>query len=158
MRAVLQRVTEARVSVDGRTVGAIGSGLLVLLGVARADTEADAAYIARKTVELRIFADEAGRFNRSLLETGGAVLLVSQFTLLAETRHGRRPSFTAAAPPEIAAPLCERVAALIRAHGVSVETGQFGAKMAVFLINDGPVTVIVDSREARSGHGTIDQS
>lgn len=147
MRAVLQRVSQAAVTVAGETVGAIGPGMLVLLGVAAGDTPDDAAYIARKTAELRVFADDDGRFNRSLLDTGGAVLLISQFTLFAETRHGRRPGFTAAAPPELAAPLVERTAELLRSRGVVVQTGRFGAHMRVSLVNDGPVTLMIDSRD-----------
>lgn len=147
MRAVLQRVTEASVTVAGAVVGAIGPGLLVLLGVAQGDTADDAAYLARKIAELRIFADDAGRFNRALVETGGAVLVVSQFTLLAETRRGRRPSFIGAAPPEVAQPLVEAVIRLLHERGLSVASGVFGAKMTVALSNDGPVTVIVDSRD-----------
>ena len=147
MRAVLQRVTEASVTVEGTVVGAIGAGLLVLLGVAQGDGEDDAAYLARKIAELRVFADDEGRFNRALTEIGGAALVVSQFTLLAETRHGRRPSFTGAAPPEVAAPLVDEVMRLLCARGLHVEGGKFGAKMTVALSNDGPVTVIVDSRD-----------
>jgi D-tyrosyl-tRNA(Tyr) deacylase len=147
MRAVLQRVTEASVTVAGEVVGAIGPGLLVLLGVAQGDSSSDAAFMARKIAELRIFADDEGRFNRALTEMGGAVLVVSQFTLLAETRHGRRPSFIGAAPPEVAAPLVEQVISLLRERGLLVEGGKFGAKMTVSLSNDGPVTVIVDSHD-----------
>ena len=147
MRAVLQRVTEASVAVAGEVVGAIGPGLLVLLGVAAGDSSADAAYMARKIAELRIFADEEGRFNRALTDTGGAALVVSQFTLLAETRHGRRPSFIGAAAPDLAAPLVEEVIGLLRERGLHVAGGKFGAKMTVSLSNDGPVTVIVDSHD-----------
>jgi D-aminoacyl-tRNA deacylase len=147
MRAVVQRVSEASVRVDDALVGAIGAGLLVLLGVAQGDSADDAAYVARKIADLRIFADAAGRFNRALADVNGAALVVSQFTLLADTRHGRRPSFVGAALPEVAAPLVAEVVALLRTRGLPVETGRFGAKMAVALINDGPVTVIVDSRD-----------
>jgi len=148
MRAVMQRVERASVEIDGRTVAAIGYGMLVLLGVASGDSEADAAWIARKLAEVRIFPDEAGRFNRGVTDLGGAALVVSQFTLFGDTRHGRRPGFTAAAPPEQASPLVERVAALLRDRGVPTQTGEFGAKMRVSLVNDGPVTLLFDSRGA----------
>jgi D-aminoacyl-tRNA deacylase len=146
VRAVLQRVESASVEVDGRAVAAIDYGMLVLLGVAAGDTEADAAWTARKLAEVRIFPDEAGRFNRGITDLHGAALVVSQFTLFGDTRHGRRPGFTAAAAPEQAAPLVERVAALLREHGVPTQTGEFGAKMRVSLVNDGPVTLLFDSR------------
>lgn len=145
MRAVLQRVTRASVTIEGETVGAIGRGLLVLLGVAQGDSEAQAARLATKTAELRIFPDETGRFNRSLLEVGGAALVVSQFTLLADVRRGRRPSFTDAAPPERAAQLVDAYVQHLRAQGVPVQTGRFGAMMQVELVNDGPVTVLLDT-------------
>jgi D-tyrosyl-tRNA(Tyr) deacylase len=148
VRAVLQRVSEASVSVDGDTVAAIGHGMLVLLGVADGDGEADATWIARKLAEVRIFPDAAGRFNLSILDTGGSALVVSQFTLLADTRHGRRPGFTAAAPPEQAAPLVERVAALLQERGIPAACGRFGAHMRVSLVNEGPVTLLFDSRGA----------
>ncbi|MHB8576692.1 MAG: D-aminoacyl-tRNA deacylase [Dehalococcoidia bacterium] len=147
MRAVLQRVREASVAVDGTVIAAIGGGMLVLVGVAVGDTEMDAAYVARKLAELRIFPDTEGRFNRSITDVGGEALLVSQFTLFGDTRHGRRPGFTGAAPPDVAAPLVDRVAQLLHASGVPTQTGRFGAKMAVTLVNDGPVTLIIDSRE-----------
>ena len=140
MRAVVQRVARARVSPGG----AIGAGLCVLLGVAEGDDEAAADRLARKTAELRIFPDDAGRFDRSLLDTGGAALVVSQFTLIADTRKGNRPSFAGAARPERARPLYERYCAGLRALGVPVETGVFGAHMEVELVNDGPVTVVLD--------------
>jgi D-tyrosyl-tRNA(Tyr) deacylase len=146
MRAVVQRVTESSVSVDGRVVGDIGPGLLVLLGVAQDDTVQDADYLAEKIVQLRIFEDETGKMNRSLLESGGALLVVSQFTLLGDCRKGRRPSFASAAPPETAEVLYLRFAAQVRAKGVTVATGQFRAMMKVNLVNDGPVTLIVESR------------
>jgi D-tyrosyl-tRNA(Tyr) deacylase len=146
MRAVVQRVTQSSVTVDGRLVGAIGPGLLVLLGVAQGDTEQDAEYLADKIVQLRIFEDEAGKMNLCLLESGGALLVVSQFTLLGDCRKGRRPSFAGAAPPETADALYQRFAAQVRARGVTVATGQFRAMMKVALINDGPVTLIVESR------------
>lgn len=147
LRAVLQRVSEARVTVEGRTIGAIGEGLLVLIGAGAEDTDADGEWIARKLAELRIFEDDAGKMNRSVEEAGGAVLLVSQFTLHADTRKGRRPSFTGALAPDRAAPLVARVAATLRARGLTVATGAFGADMDVALVNRGPVTIVLDSRE-----------
>jgi len=149
MRAVVQRVSRASVAVDGRTVGAIGSGLAVLLGVADTDTRGDAKAVADKLVGLRIFADEAGKMNLSVVESGGAVLVISQFTLLADIRKGRRPSFVHAADPEVANPLVDRVAEAIRAHGLEVATGEFGAHMAVDLVNDGPVTIVVETVDGR---------
>ena len=144
MRAVVQRVSRASVRVDGETVGACGRGLLVLLGAGREDTSETAARWAAKIARLRIFPDDAGRFDRSLLDTGGEALVVSQFTLLADTRKGNRPSFTGAAPPERAEPLVEVFCAALRDLGVVVETGAFGASMEVELVNDGPVTIVVD--------------
>ncbi len=149
MRLVIQRVSEAHVTVDGEVVGAIGRGLLVLVGVHREDTERDAEYLADKTVHLRIFEDEAGKMNRSLLEVieageDGGVLAVSQFTLYGDVRKGRRPSFGAAAPPERAEPLFEHYVRALRLRVKRVETGRFGAKMKVHLVNDGPVTLIVE--------------
>lgn len=155
MRAVIQRVSEASVAVEGRVVGAIRRGLLILLGVGIGDGEAEARLLAEKSANLRIFPDEEGRFNRSLLDIGGEALVVSQFTLYADTRRGRRPSFSAAAPPEIAAPLVETFANELRRLGVAVSTGQFGAMMQVALVNDGPVTILLDSaifREPRNRH------
>ena len=145
MRSVLQRVSRASVTVGGERVAAIGRGLLVLVGVARTDTEAEARKLARKAVELRIFPDAAGRFNLSLLEVGGEALVVSQFTLLADARRGRRPSFSEAAPPEVAEPLVEAFAQAMREAGVPTQTGRFGAMMDVNLVNDGPVTIVLDS-------------
>ena len=145
MRVVVQRVTQASVTADGVIVGEIAHGLLLLVGVAPADDAGTARRVAEKIAGMRIFADSAGRFDRSLLDTNGAALVVSQFTLLADVRKGRRPSFTAAAPPEIAAPLVEAFGAALRALGVPVATGVFSAKMSVSLVNDGPVTIIVDS-------------
>lgn len=145
MRAVVQRVSEASVAVEGQVVGAIGRGFLVLLGVTHDDGEAQAAWLAHKIAGLRLFEDSAGKFNRSLQDVDGAVLLVSQFTLYGDARKGRRPSFTDAARPEHAEPLCQRVADLLRAEGVPVETGVFGAIMAVRLVNDGPVTLWLDT-------------
>jgi D-tyrosyl-tRNA(Tyr) deacylase len=148
MRALLQRVTRAAVSVDGRVVGETGPGLLVLVGVGHADTESVADGLARKVAELRIFADDAGRTNRSLLDTGGSALVVSQFTLYADTRRGRRPGFTDAADPDSAEALYERFAAALRDVGVErVETGAFGAEMAVELVNDGPFTIWLDTED-----------
>jgi D-tyrosyl-tRNA(Tyr) deacylase len=148
MRAVVQRVSEARVRVDSAIVGEIAHGLLVLLGVTGQDTAADVTYIATKIRELRIFADEQGRMNRSLQDTHGAVLLVSQFTLYGDCRKGRRPSFDAAAPPEMAKALYDDVIRTLRDAGVSVETGVFQAHMMVELVNDGPVTLLLDSGRA----------
>ena len=145
MRAVCQRVSEARVRVDGRVAGEIGAGLCVLLGVARGDGQDAAVRLAGKVARLRVFADEAGKFDRSLLDVGGGALVVSQFTLLADTAKGNRPSFTGAAPPEEAEPLYERVCAELRELGVAVAQGVFGAKMAVELLNDGPVTIVLEA-------------
>jgi D-tyrosyl-tRNA(Tyr) deacylase len=144
MRAVLQRVTMARVEVDGAVVGEIGAGLLILLGVTKTDTAPQAELLADKILNLRIFSDDAGKMNRSLLDTGGAVLVVSQFTLYGDCRKGRRPSFDQAAPAEQAKTLYEQFVAAARRSGVRVETGVFQAHMAVSLLNDGPVTLIVE--------------
>jgi D-aminoacyl-tRNA deacylase len=144
MRALLQRVTEARVTVDKTVTGEIGAGLLVLLGVSKLDTAADAEFVAQKVLNLRIFEDENGKMNRSLLDTGGAMLAVSQFTLYGDFRKGRRPSFDAAAPSEQARALYEHFVAVAR-RTVRVETGIFQAHMSVSLVNDGPVTLIVES-------------
>ena len=145
MRALLQRTTGASVSVGGEVVGSIGDGLVVLLGVGPSDDEATADALARRIVELRIFRDTEGRTNSSLVDVGGAVLLVSQFTLFADTRRGRRPGFTGAAPPELAEQLYERFVAALRGLEVTVATGQFGAEMSVELVNDGPFTIWLDS-------------
>jgi D-aminoacyl-tRNA deacylase len=145
MRAVLQRVSRAAVTVEGEQIAAIGPGLLVLLGVAQGDGAADADRLARKTAELRIFADDEGRFNRSVLDAGGEVLVVSQFTLLADTRKGRRPSFIGAAAPELAEPLVDAFAEGLRVLNLPVQTGRFRSHMLVELENDGPVTVILES-------------
>lgn len=147
MRAVIQRVSEAMVVVEGETVGAIDHGLLILLGIARGDTDEDARWLASKCAGLRILEDVDGRMNESVVEAGGAVLLVSQFTLLADCRKGRRPSFTAAEDPEVATAMCDRFAGLLREEGLTVETGRFGAKMEVGLVNDGPVTIVLDSAD-----------
>lgn len=144
MRAVVQRVSRAEVRVDGRSVGAIGPGLVVLLGVAATDGDTEVTWMAEKLAGLRIFADDAGRMNRSVTEIGGAVLVVSQFTLYGDVRKGRRPSFVHAAPPEIAEPVYERLVAALRARELTVATGVFGAMMDVELVNDGPVTVWVE--------------
>jgi D-tyrosyl-tRNA(Tyr) deacylase len=148
MRIVVQRVSEARVEVDGAVVGSIGRGLVVLLGVGRDDGPKDVAYIAGKIRDVRIFEDEEGKMNRSVAEAGGAVLLVSQFTLYGDVRKGRRPSFDAAARPEVGRALYDDVARVLREMGLSVETGTFQAMMRVHLVNDGPVTVILDSGRA----------
>jgi D-tyrosyl-tRNA(Tyr) deacylase len=145
MRAVLTRVTSASVRVDDALVGAIEDGVLVLIGVAREDTEADADTLARKIVDLRIFRDEAGAMNRSLTENGGSALVVSQFTLLGDARKGRRPSFMAAAEPAHGRPLYEAFVAAMRGRIARVETGVFGATMAVASVNDGPVTILLDT-------------
>ncbi|MGA6827410.1 D-aminoacyl-tRNA deacylase [Nitrospira sp. NS4] len=150
MKAVLQRVTSASVEVDGRVVGRIATGLLVLLGVAKGDGEADCRYLVEKLRTFRIFSDEQGKMNRSLVDVGGSVLLVSQFTLLGRTMNGRRPSFDEAAPPDEAKRLYEQVAADLRAFGTPVETGVFAAHMQVSLVNDGPVTFVLDSRDRPS--------
>jgi D-aminoacyl-tRNA deacylase len=145
VRAVVQRVSEARVVVGEDVVGEIGAGLCVLLGVAREDGEEAAERLAGKIARLRIFEDAEGRFDRSLLDVGGAALVVSQFTLLADTARGNRPSFTHAAPPELAEPLYERFCEALRDLGLEVSQGRFGARMAVELVNDGPVTIVADS-------------
>ena len=145
MRAVVQRVRRASVTVDRRVVGSVGQGLLVLLGVGRADTEEDVAYVAGKIRNLRLFTDTPGRMNLSVAEVGGAVLVVSQFTLLGDCRRGRRPSYTEAAAPERASALYEAVVERLRQDGLPVQTGEFRAMMEVDLVNDGPVTVLLDS-------------
>ncbi len=147
MRIVLQRVSRASVSIDGSVVGAINRGLVVLAGVADGDSEAQADSLARKVAGLRIFADVDGRFNESLLDIDGEALVVSQFTLHAEVRKGRRPSFTTAARPEAAEPLVDRFAKALRDQGVDVATGVFGAIMSVELVNDGPFTIVIDSAD-----------
>jgi len=144
MRTLLQRVSRAEVRVEGRVVGRIGAGLLLLVGFTEADGEDAVAWTAEKVAGLRIFADDEGKMNRSVEETGGGVLVVSQFTLYGDTRKGRRPSFVDAARPETAIPLYERFVALLRARGLVVETGVFGAMMEVELVNDGPVTLSIE--------------
>lgn len=148
MRAVVQRVREARVSVAGELVAEMGEGLLALVGVARGDGPGDAAALAEKLARLRVFEDAGGRMNRSLLETGGTLGVVSQFTLLGDVRRGRRPSFAEAAPPEDAEPLVEALVSGARAAGVPVVTGRFRARMEVALVNAGPVTVMLDTKGA----------
>ena len=147
MRLVIQRVLESSVTVDGNVVGKIGPGFLVLCGVEDGDTENDIKYCVDKTANLRIFEDDAGKMNRSILDVGGEILAVSQFTLHGDARHGRRPSFSTAARPDTAVPLYEAYCAGLRQAGVHVETGIFQADMKVSLINDGPVTLLLDSRK-----------
>jgi D-tyrosyl-tRNA(Tyr) deacylase len=147
MRAVVQRVTNARVTVGERVTGEIAHGLLVLLGVEQGDGPSDLQYIVAKTRDLRIFPDEAAKMNRSVLDVNGAVLVVSQFTLSGDARNGRRPSFASAAPPEIARAMYEDVVRELRASGLRVETGEFQAMMHVALVNDGPVTILLDSKK-----------
>lgn len=147
MRAVIQRVGEARVSCDGRAVAEIGRGLLIFVGVAAGDDDEDARWLASKCAVLRIFQDGEGRMNLSVRDAGGEALVVSQFTLLADCLKGRRPSFVRAAPPDVGRELYELFADLVRAEGVPVQTGEFGARMRVSIENEGPVTIILDSRE-----------
>jgi D-aminoacyl-tRNA deacylase len=147
VRAVIQRVSSASVAVDGRVVGEIGAGLLVLIGVGRSDNPESASYLAEKIANLRIFSDQAGKMNVSLLDNGGAALVVSQFTLYGDTRGGRRPSYIQAAAPEEASRLYEEFVRSMRALGVTVETGVFQAHMRVELVNDGPVTILLDSEK-----------
>jgi D-tyrosyl-tRNA(Tyr) deacylase len=149
VRAILQRVSRAEVRVGDRVVGSIARGMVVLLGVARDDTEADAAFIADRTLGLRVFADNAGKMNLALSAVGGQLLVISQFTLLADTESGRRPSFVRAAPPLEAQRLYEHFVSLVRQRDVKVETGGFGARMEVDLVNEGPVTIILDSRNRK---------
>ncbi len=147
MRAVIQRVTRARVTVDTRVAGEIQTGMLILLGVGRDDTVESALYLAEKIANLRIFADDAGKMNRSLVEIGGSALVVSQFTLYGDTKGGRRPSYTQAAPPEDANRLYEEFVRCLRSFAIQVETGVFQAHMEVELVNDGPVTILLDSEK-----------
>jgi len=147
VKALLQRVSKASVSVAGEVVGQIGGGLVVFVGISRSDTEQDAHYLAEKTVSLRIFSDSEGRFNLSALDTWGELLVVSQFTLLADTKKGRRPSFTEAAPPEEAEVLFEQFLSHLRSSGLRVASGQFQQHMLVEIHNDGPVTIMLDSKE-----------
>ena len=150
MRALIQRVSEASVRVDGDIVGQIDAGLLVLLGVGEGDTEEDLDFLVKKISGMRIFADDAGKMNLSLSQINGKILLVSQFTLHADTRKGNRPSFVKAAKPEIAEAMYEQMAQKLREHGIGVETGKFAADMKVSLLNDGPVTIWLDSEEVIS--------
>jgi D-tyrosyl-tRNA(Tyr) deacylase len=149
MRAVVQRVAQARVEVGGEIVGAIGHGLAVLVGVAPTDTVEDARALAAKLAGLRIFRDDDGKMNRSVIDVGGGVLAISQFTLFGDTRRGRRPSFVGAAPPEIAEPLVTAVVSALDEHGVPTSTGSFGAEMVVWLTNDGPVTLVLEVADGR---------
>jgi D-aminoacyl-tRNA deacylase len=148
MRAVVQRVSQAKVTVDGEITGKIGRGLLVLLGVGAGDTRADADYLAEKTIGLRIFEDAGGKMNLSVAEVGGALLVVSQFTLYGDARRGKRPSFDAAAPPQQARELYEYFVERVRAAGLRCETGRFQQMMQVELVNEGPVTILLDSAKA----------
>jgi D-tyrosyl-tRNA(Tyr) deacylase len=145
MKAVLQRVSQARVEVEGQVTGSIGRGLVVLLGIARTDTPADADYLAEKIIGLRVFPDDEGKMNRSLMEIGGGLLVISQFTLYGDTRKGRRPSFDAAAPPDQARALYEYFLKAVRSHEVPYQAGIFQAMMDVHLVNEGPVTIICES-------------
>ncbi len=147
MRAVVQRVTSASVTVDGNITGEIGTGFLVLLGVEVGDTDTDLKYIVDKVRGLRVFEDDDGKMNRSIEDVGGAILAVSQFTLLGDARGGRRPSFITAARPDLAVPMYENAVEMWRESGIKVETGVFGADMKVSLVNDGPVTILLDSRK-----------
>ena len=146
MRALVQRAAAGSVDVAGERIGEIGKGLVILLGVTHSDTEKDAAFLAEKCMNLRIFEDDAGKMNRSLLDVGGEALIISQFTLYGDASHGRRPSFTEAARPEVAIPLYEKFVELCRGYGVRVATGRFGAEMLVSIRNDGPVTLLAESR------------
>lgn len=146
MRAVVQRVTHGRVTVEGKTLADIGPGMVILLGIGPGDSEEKAAALAKKIALLRIFEDEQGKINKSILDVGGSAIVVSQFTLYADTRKGNRPSFVDAAPPDLARPLVDRFAALLGEQGVPVQTGEFGAHMLVEILNDGPVTIWLDSR------------
>jgi D-tyrosyl-tRNA(Tyr) deacylase len=145
MRVCVQRVSEASVEIDGKTVGVIGPGLLVLLGIGQSDTPAEVTQLVDKIVDLRVFADDQDKMNRSLLDIQGQMLVISQFTLWGDCRKGRRPSFVQAADPELAEPLYERFVDEVRGRGVAAETGRFGAMMQVHLVNDGPVTLVIES-------------
>ncbi len=147
MRVIVQRVRRGRVTIEGRVTAEIGAGVVILLGIGMNDGEEQARYLAEKIANLRIFDDEAGKMNRSLLDVDGQAIVVSQFTLYADTRKGRRPSFTDAAPPQIASPLVERFADLLREQGVPTQTGEFGAHMLVDIANDGPVTIWMERQE-----------
>lgn len=158
MRVVLQRVTEAAVSVDGRVVGRIGRGSVLFIAVRDGDTEADAAYLARKCVQLRIFENEAGKFDTSLIDIEGELLAVSQFTLYADCSKGRRPSFIESASPEMARPLYDFFVQELRKYGLRVETGMFAKRMSVEIHNDGPVTLILDSNQKDRGSSSFKES
>jgi D-aminoacyl-tRNA deacylase len=151
MRAVVQRVSKGRVTVEGRAVAEIGRGLVILVGVGPGDTPAQARALAEKIAHLRIFEDEQGKMNRSVLEAGGEAIVVSQFTLYADTRKGRRPSFTGAALPGLAAPLVEQFAGALRNLGLPAQTGEFGAHMLVEIANDGPVTILIEAEAEQAG-------
>lgn len=155
MRALIQRVLHSDVRIGEETVGAIEHGLTVLLGVGDGDTPEDATLIARKIATLRIFGDDAGKINRSIADVGGAILVISQFTLYADCRKGRRPSFAHAALPDVAEPLVNHVVAALRSEGIPVETGRFGAEMVVTIVNDGPLTIWLDSAELRAGSNRV---
>lgn len=158
MRALLQRVTEATVKVDGENIGSCGKGLLILLGVCKGDSREEATFLADKCLNLRIFADDEGKMNRSLLDIQGGILVISQFTLYADTRRGRRPSFVEAAVPEVSQPLYEYFVECLRSGGIPVETGSFGAEMQVSLVNDGPVTILLEKNSDKGeSDGTSDQ-
>ena len=146
MRVLVQRVTASSVKIDGEIVGSIGAGLNILVGVTHEDTDADAKYLAEKCVNLRIFEDDAGKMNRSLLDVGGEALIISQFTLYGDTTQGRRPFFGDAARPEVAEPLYEKFVELVKSYGVKVATGKFGGDMKVEIHNDGPVTLMIESK------------
>ncbi len=149
MRLVLQRVSEAEVTVEGEVVATIGPGLVVLVGVAATDQPIDAKAVAEKLAGIRLFADDGGHMNRSIVETGGEILVVSQFTLLADVHRGRRPSFTGAAPPEFAAPLIDALVGHLSESGIPTQTGRFGARMGVSLVNDGPLSLVLEISEGR---------
>ncbi|MBR1809291.1 MAG: D-tyrosyl-tRNA(Tyr) deacylase [Paludibacteraceae bacterium] len=153
MRVVVQRVTCAKCDIDGQTVGSIANGFLLLVGFTHSDTEKDVRYVAKKVAQMRVFSDNEGKMNLSLADTGGAVLSISQFTLYADTRHGNRPSFISAAKPQTAEPLYNLFNRILREdYSLRVETGRFGADMQISLVNNGPVTVIIDSNESNTVH------
>jgi D-tyrosyl-tRNA(Tyr) deacylase len=155
MRALIQRVLQSDVRIGGEIVGAIDHGMTVLLGIGDGDTSEDAALIARRVATLRIFGDDAGKINRSITDVGGAILVISQFTLYADCRKGRRPSFVHAALPDVAEPLVRQVIARLQSESIAVETGRFGAEMVVTIVNDGPLTIWLDTAELRSGGAPI---
>jgi len=157
MRAVIQRVSQASVTIEGRVVGVIQRGLAILVGIRTGDTEAEAQWMASKIATLRIFDDDEGKLNRSVLDVGGSALVVSQFTLYGDARKGRRPSYTEAAPPDVAEPLIRRLVELLEAKGVSVQTGVFRAHMLVEIYNDGPVTILLE-QDAPSARGKMQET